>query len=109
MSNDLASAFNHLLSIHSRTVSISRPGGAGPYEIKVTPSNYSRNLAGPEEIKIDGREFVITKGALDAVAFPVPRRGDRLVDPDMGTHVISEVRELLGFGGAILGYRVRCS
>ena len=109
MSSSLGNAFNQLLALHSRKVTIARPGGVGPVEIKVTPSNYSRNLAGPEEVVIAGREFVISKYTLDSVSFPVPRRGDRLVDPELGTHIISEVRELLGFGGSILGYRVRCS
>jgi hypothetical protein len=108
MSN-LANAFNQLLGIHFRTVTITRPGGPGPFTIKITPSNYSRNLAGPEEIAIEGREYVVAKAALDAVSFPMPKRGDRLTDPDLGTHVVSEVRELLGFGGAIVGYRLRCS
>jgi hypothetical protein len=109
MSSNLTNAFNHLLGIHSRKVTIERPGIVPAVEIKVTPSNYSRNLAGPEETIIDGREFVITLSALSSVNFPTPRRGDRIKDPDMGTHVISEVRELVGFGGAILGFRVRCS
>lgn len=109
MSANLGNAFNQLLSIHCRTVTITRPGGPGPLTIKITPSNYSRNLSAPEEIVIEGREFVVAKFVLDTVGFPMPKRGDRLVDPELGTSVVSEVRELLGFGGAILGYRIRCS
>lgn len=109
MSTNLGNAFNQLLQIHSRDMKISRPGGIGPFDIKITPSNYSRNLAAPEEISVEGKEFVVTKYALEKVSFGVPRRGDKLVDPEMGTHIVSEVRELIGLGGAILGYRLRCS
>lgn len=110
MSGNLSSAFNQLLGIHFRNVTMERPGsGIAAVAIKVTPSNYSRNLAAPEEIVIEGREYVITKSALELAPFPVPKRGDRIKDAELGTHVISEVRELFGFGGSILGYRVRCS
>lgn len=109
MSSNLGNAFNQLLGIHFRNVTITRPGTIAPVAIKITPSNYSRNLAGPEEMVIEGREYVVTKHALEASSFPTPKRGDRITDPEMGTHVVSEVRELIGFGGAILGFRLRCS
>lgn len=109
MSANLGNAFNTLLTYHSRAMTISRPGGVGPVGIKVTPANYSRNLAGPEEVVIEGREFIVTKKTLEDAAFPVPKRGDRLEDPEIGLNVISEVREIFGFGGAILGYRLRTS
>ena len=109
MSTNLANAFHQLLGLHSRMMTIERPGGPGPFNIRVTPSNYSRNLAGPEEVIVEGREFVISKKALEDISFPPLRRGDRLKDPELGSHIVSEVRELLGFGGAIVGYRIRCS
>lgn len=90
-------------------MTIERPGSIAAVSIKVTPSNYSRNLAGPEEVVIEGREYVISKHTLDLVNYPVPKRGDRLKDTELGVNVISEVKEIFGFGGAILGYRVRCS
>jgi hypothetical protein len=110
MSSSLADAFNQLLGIHFRTMTIERVGSSpiAAVSIKVSPSNFTRNLSGPEEIVIEGREFVISKGALDSVLYPVPKRGDRLKDPELGVNVITEVRELFGFGGGILGYRVRC-
>ena len=108
-SDKLSTAFNQLLGIHCRKVTIERKGVFAPVQIKVTPSNYNRNLAGPEEVVIKGREFVITKFALEAANFPAPRRGDMIVDPDLGSNSISEVHEIMGFGGGILGYRVRCS
>ena len=89
-------------------MTLSRPGTALSFEVKVTPSNYSRNLSAPEEIVIEGREYILGKQNLDEVGFPVPKRGDRLTDPELGVNVISEVRELFNYGGEIMGYRVRC-
>lgn len=77
--------------------------------IQASPSNYFRNLAGPEEVTVYGREFVLSKQNLDSVFYPVPKKGDRITDPELGLSVISEVREMFDFGGAILGYRIRCS
>lgn len=110
MSANLANAFNQLLGIHFRQVTLERPGTTpvGPVSIKVTPANFSRNYGGPEEVTIKGREFVITKSALDAAVFPAPRKGDRIRDPDLGLNVVQESIEIYGFGGHILGYRVRC-
>jgi len=89
-------------------MTIERPSVINPVAIKVSPSNYFRNLQGPEEIVMSGREFVISKKSLDAVAYPIPKRGDRLKDTELGTSIISEVREMFSFGGDIVGFRVRC-
>jgi hypothetical protein len=106
----LSNAFNTLLMYQSRQMTIERPGGVGPLPVKVSPSNYFRNLAGPEEVVIEGREFVISKEALIQSTFPLPlKRGDRLKDVEIGLCVISEIREIFGFGGSVLGYRIRTS
>ena len=75
--------------------------------IEYTPANYSRKLAGPEEITIDGKEFVISKQNLERAKYPVPIRGDRIVDSDIGLCSIAEVKEMFDFGGELIGYRVR--
>lgn len=90
-------------------MTISRPGQPYEGEIRVTPSNYFRHLQGPEETVIPGREYIISKTALDAIEFPMPKRGDRLTDEELGISVISEVRELFDFGGKLMGFRVRTS
>lgn len=90
-------------------MTISRPGTALTGEIRVTPSNYYRHLQGPEETVISGREYVITKTALDMITFPTPKRGDRLSDAELGISVISEVRELFDLGGSLMGFRIRTS
>ncbi len=105
----LQNAFNLLLGLHKRNMTIERPGVVGPFMISATPSNYSRNLAGPEETVIGGREFLIAKRVLDSVAYPTPRRGDRLEDAESGHFEITEVREMYDLGGEIMGFRIRTS
>jgi hypothetical protein len=106
----LKSALNAMLALHSRSVTIKRIGNVTvTATIKISPSNYFRNLAGDSEIVIAGREFVIGKDNLDAALFPTPLRGDKIVDSDFGTVTISEVREMFDVGGAIIAYRVRTS
>lgn len=101
-------ALNMMLSIQSRDMTLERPDDNISVSIKAAPSNYSRNLQGPEETVMDGREFVISKDVLDGVNFPCPiKRGDRLVDADLGDNSITEVREMFDIGGAVIGYRVR--
>lgn len=109
---ELSNPFNTLLNLKFRIVTIMRPGDANhgtPVTIKVTPSNYSRNLSAPEETTIKGREFVISKKILDEIGFPAPKKGDRLKDPELGVDVISEVIPMFALGSEIVGFRVRTS
>jgi len=103
----LKNAFNTLLFIHKREVTIERPTSITAVTIFVSPSNYSRNLQGPEEIVMDGREFVVSLKSLSDVNYPMPKRGDRIKDPQLGVCTVTEVREMYDFGGNILGYRIR--
>lgn len=104
----LKDAFDSLLGVHKRVVTISRSTGESA-TITVTPSNFFRNLEGPSEVTISGREFVVSARVLAQASFPYPKRGDRLEDPDLGTLVLSEVREMYDYGGSILGFRIRTS
>jgi hypothetical protein len=105
----LKDAFNGLLKLKSRKMTLSRPGGSS-CTVYAASSNYSRILNGPGETVIYGREFVITRDDLKKVNFPLPlKRGDRLQDEEFGIKVISEVEEMIGLGGEILGYRIRTS
>jgi hypothetical protein len=106
----LGSALDAMLNLKRRPVTIMRPGSPDIIaNIYISPSNYSRNLDGPSESIITGREFVISKQVLDSVSFPAPKRGDRLLDPELGTMVISDINEMFGLGTDILSYRVRTS
>jgi hypothetical protein len=99
-------AFDNLINLHHRKMTLVRLNPSATMPIKVAPSNYSRNLAGPEAIQFEGREFIIPRSQLKAPFIPL-RRGDRLVDTEMGTMSITEINEQFDLGGAILGYRVR--
>lgn len=104
----LKSAFNALLGRHKRSATITRPGLVDIVaEIKITPSNYFRNLEGPADMISKGREFIISKEVLDSASFPPPKRGDKLKDGELGTMTLAEVREMFDFGGSVIGYRVR--
>lgn len=105
----IKNAFNYLVNLHSREVVIKRPNSPYSGVIKISPSNYFRHLQGPEESVIEGREFIVSKTILEEASFPIPKRGDRLEDSELGISVISEVRELYDFGGALIGFRIRTS
>lgn len=99
-------AFGLLLKHHRRQVLIGRPGVAG-VSTYVTPSNYFRSAEGPGEVSVEGREFVIDANDLAAISHTL-RRGDVIADSELGECVVTEIREMFGFGGGIIGYRVRC-
>lgn len=103
----LANALNMLLHLHSKPVTISRPGTTKTGLVRAAPSNYFRNLQGPSDSVFHGREFVISKAALDVISWGAIKRGDRLAFSDLGTLTINEPIELYDLGGAVMGYRVR--
>lgn len=102
----IKTAFNTLLKLHSRDVTISRPGTVLTKDIIVSPSNFYRNMEGPADTSIKGREFVIGKDQFDGT-FTSPKRGDKLQDSELGYMTLREVREMFDIGGAIIGYRIR--
>lgn len=107
MLDNLSNAFNRLLSLKSRDVTITRPGVIDAVPIKITPSNFARELAGPEDISIKGREYIISKHQLSEAEFPKPRKGDRIVDAEEGSIMVDEVTPMYGLGGSVIGYRIR--
>lgn len=105
----LKDAFNQLLGVHNRTVTFTRIPSSGPNitgTLKVTPSNYFRNLEGPANVVIEGREFVISKDNLSISGVTNIRRGDRLSDSELGDMTIDIVREVFDVGGSIIGWRI---
>lgn len=103
----LKAAFNLALKIGPRrNVTLSRPGGYSA-DVTVSPSNYSRKLEGPSDTVFKGREFILSKEEMLAKSVPTLRRGDRMVDAEMGTMVIEEIIEMFDIGGDIMGYRLR--
>ena len=104
----LANAFNQLLFLQKRPATIERNGSISAVNIFISPSNYARNLQGPEETVSEGKEFVISKKILDLVSYPRPKRGDVIRDVDLGKNTVADIREMYDFGGAVIGYRIRC-
>jgi hypothetical protein len=104
----LANAFNQLLFLHRREATIERNGSIAAVQIFISPSNYARNLEGPEKTVSEGKEFVISKSILDSVNYPRPKRGDVIRDSELGKNTVADIREMYDFGGSIIGYRVRC-
>lgn len=101
------SAFDALLKMKARKMNIERIDEIASTEIEASPSNYFRNMEGPQELVSEGHEFVISKKVLTESGFGKPKRGDVLSDPELGDLMVKEVREMAGFAGVILGYRVR--
>lgn len=104
----IANAFNQLLFLQKRPATIERNGSIAAVNIFISPSNYARNLQGPEEIVSEGKEFVISKKNLESVNYPRPKRGDVIRDSELGKNTIVDIREMYDFGGAVIGYRLRC-
>ena len=103
----LKAAFKFIIDKQGRPVTLDRNGTT--YSVVMAPSNYGRNLSLPEEIVSEGLEFVVSKDSLDAESVPLPlRRGDTIVDADMGANTITEVKEMFALG-ELIGYRVRTS
>lgn len=107
MSTNIADAFNLMLKMKARPMTIERPGVVAAQNIKIATSNYFRNMAAQEEVIIEGREFIVSKRDLDAIAFGRPKRGDVIYDIDLDANIVKEAREMIGFGGEIIGYRLR--
>lgn len=101
-------AFNGLLGMHYRSMTLKRLGSPGfSITIKATPSNYFRNLETAGDVTAEGREFIISKTQIDGTAVDKIKKGDRLVDVDMGEMTIIEAREMFDVGGEIIGFRCR--
>lgn len=106
----LRQALDMMLSTHKREVTLIRKGTPDQtYTINVTPSNYGRTIEVSNNVVSHGREFIISRTSLEKASFTLPlKRGDRIVDTELGTSVIDTVIELPDLGGAIMAYRVRC-
>ena len=101
----MRAAFNLLLSIHSRPMTLSRRVTALTVDLRAAPSNYSRNMEVANKVTTKGREFIIPEDSLGS--YGIPKRGDSLQDATFGTMIVTEITEVYGIGAEILGYRLR--
>ena len=105
----LDQAFNILLSRHSRVATLKRLGTTEQITTcRIAPSNFVSNAEGPADVTIKGREFVISKESIAAPFTPILKKGDKLIDDELGSMAIGEIKEMYNLGGAIMGYRIRC-
>lgn len=105
----LVGAFNLLINMQGRAMVLTRPAIPNPVfniSVKAAPSNYFVNGSGPAQVIIEGREFVIRALEIKAANIKL-KRGDRLIDPELGTLTLDQIREMYDLGGDIIGYRVR--
>ena len=101
-------AFNSMLGIHYRTMTLKRLGSPGySITVKATPSNYFRNLETAGDVTAEGREFIISKSQIEGTAVDKIKKGDRLSDTELGEMTITEAREMFDLGGEIMGFRLR--
>jgi hypothetical protein len=105
MSVNLQSAFNYALDLNGRVIELWDNETDTSYNIKMSLSNYVRNLFAVDDMVIEGREFVVSKSTMDEISL-LPKRGMKIIDSELGSYTISEVREMMGLG-EILGYRLR--
>lgn len=102
-------AFNSILKMHSRPAVLKRLGSPDiTTNIRITPSNYFRNLEGPSHTIVEGREFVVPADSIEAPFTPVFKRGDRIVDATIGVMTVDEIIEVHDLGASVMGYRIRC-
>ena len=98
----LKSAFNFALKFNSISATITRRVDATVHDVKITSSNYFRNMSGMEELVYRGREFVISKEYLEGIDL---RRGDTLTS-ELGTFSLDTISEMIILG-EIVGFRIR--
>lgn len=102
----LSDAFNSVLKLTQRDMQFQRDGSAA-VNVKISPSNYSRNLQVSSDMVVLGREFIMSKTEFDKCGVDELRRGDRLIDSSLGDMAIVEILEMYDIGGVIVGYRLR--
>lgn len=104
MSSSIEAAFKYALKHNSRSMLISRTGM--PDEpILCGVASFTKAETTMEETVVYGREYVIAASDVPPT-YVQPKRGDTLVDAEMGYFTIEQVKEMIVFG-KIIGYRVR--
>jgi hypothetical protein len=105
MSSNVHNSFN-ILKLVELDMQLERRGSIAAQDIKAAPSNYYRNQQAPEDMRTQGREYIIRKSELDKTAFTSLRRGDALISTELGEKSIIEIREMIILG-KIVGWRIR--
>lgn len=101
----IKSAFQFAYNLQAREMQLEKRDASSIIDIKVCPSNYMRNFSLPEEVISEGREFIVSFELLGS--FGEVKRGDRLIDSELGTMPISWIKPMYDLGGQTIAYRVR--
>ena len=107
MSVNLQGAFNMVISLKGKTMTLEDLENNIQISIKVAQSNYFRNFAAPGEMEIPGREFIISNSEIKDSTITDLKEGMRLIDATSKEYIIVEIVEMPGLHGEILGYRLR--
>lgn len=93
----------------SKTSKLTRLGSPDKtVTVPMAISNYGRSLAGPANVTITGKEFVMAKDTLEKTDFgDIPKKGDRIYYDGLGTLMIGFVDPMSDVGGDIIGWRLR--
>lgn len=102
----LKNAFKFVIYLQGRDITYYDPETDTSATVKAAPANFFRNFQGFEQMPVEGREWVILKDDLDALAFSAPARNQRIDDADMGQDTISVIKEMVILG-EIVAYRLR--
>jgi hypothetical protein len=79
-------------------------------QLYISPSNYNRYLEAFGNITVPGHEFIITKKELEKIpALGTIKKGDKIIDPELGTLTIKDEEPMYVLGSEIIGYRCRTS
>lgn len=105
----LRDAFFSVLTLTKQPMTLERPGAITAKNTFLSPSNYSRNLALAADIAIAGREYIISVKDIPSEFNSILKRGDVITDPIWGRMSISEIIEMTGLKGDLLGFRIRTS
>ena len=90
-------AFKTIIYAQGKEMTLLRRGETS-IQINMASSNYSRLASLPEDMVVEGREFVVAKQDLDDQSFGIPERGDIIIEEPGLQHSITEVISMYIFG-----------
>jgi hypothetical protein len=105
----LQNAFDFVFSLKAKTYEVTDRDTPATYSLKLAPSNFFRDFAGPEQVSYPGREFVVSGTAITEAAITNGlKKGFVIKDTQTNEiYIIEEIREMYEFNAKIVGYRIR--
>lgn len=107
----LSNFFLTTLSLKKRLVTITRVGNTPiTGQIYVSPSNFNRYMEAFGNITVPGHEFIITVQEIKKIpGLGTIKKGDKIIDPELGTLTIKDEEPMYLLGAEIIAYRCRTS